>query len=113
MECPKCNSAMHEIEIETLHGKVVIDKCERCEGLWFDNGEAEQLKNDWMADFADSGDPAIGKTYNAVRDIQCPRCGEPMQKINDAKRILNTKPAPNTGCLWMLGNLPITSMKRC
>ncbi|MBT7764718.1 MAG: zf-TFIIB domain-containing protein, partial [Gammaproteobacteria bacterium] len=47
MECPKCNSAMHEIEIETLHGKVVIDKCERCEGLWFDNGEAEQLKNDW------------------------------------------------------------------
>ena len=86
MECPKCNSAMHEIEIETLHGKVVIDKCERCEGLWFDNGEAEQLKNDWMADFADSGDPAIGKTYNAVRDIQCHRCGEPMQKINDAKQ---------------------------
>ena len=30
--------------------------------------------------------PAIGKTYNAVRDIQCPRCGEPMQKINDAKQ---------------------------
>jgi Zn-finger nucleic acid-binding protein len=77
---------MHEIEIETLHGKVVIDKCERCEGLWFDNGEVEQLKNDWMADFADSGNPAIGKTYNAVRDVQCPRCGEPMQKINDAKQ---------------------------
>ena len=63
-----------------------VDKCERCEGLWFDNGEAEQLKSDWMADFLDSGDPAVGRTYNAVRDIQCPRCGDPMKKINDAKQ---------------------------
>jgi len=80
MECPKCNSAMHEIEIETLHGKVVIDKCERCEGLWFDNGEAEQLKNDWMADFADSGDPANWQ------NIQCSaRHSMPSLRRADAK----------------------------
>ena len=54
MDCPKCNSAMQELKIETLHGQVVIDKCESCSGLWFDNGEAEQLKGDWMAEFADS-----------------------------------------------------------
>jgi len=86
MECPKCNSRMKELKIETLHGRVVIDKCESCMGLWFDNGEAELLKRDWMADFLDSGSPKIGKTYNAVRDIQCPRCQKPMKKINDAKQ---------------------------
>jgi len=77
---------MNEFKIETLHGKVEIDQCESCKGLWFDNGEAEQLKNDWMADFADSGDPEVGKTYNTVRDIQCPRCDKPMKKISDRKQ---------------------------
>ena len=86
MDCPKCNSNMSELKIEILHGQVVIDRCDGCQGLWFDNGEAEQLKKDWMADFADSGDPTVGKTYNTVRDILCPRCGKPMLKKNDSKQ---------------------------
>ena len=86
MDCPKCNSEMQELKIETLHGKVVIDKCNSCKGLWFDNGEAEQLKGDWMADFADSGDRDVGKTYNTVREIDCPRCGKTMVKLNDPKQ---------------------------
>jgi Zn-finger nucleic acid-binding protein len=86
MDCPKCNSNMSEMKIETLHGQVVIDRCDGCHGLWFDNGEAEELKKDWMADFADSGDPAVGKSYNTVRDILCPRCSKPMVKKNDSKQ---------------------------
>ncbi|MCB1672537.1 MAG: zf-TFIIB domain-containing protein [Pseudomonadales bacterium] len=77
---------MKEVKIDTLHGPVVIDQCLGCKGLWFDNGEAEQLKKDWMADFVDSGDPEQGKSYNKVRDIECPRCGKPMKKINDQKQ---------------------------
>lgn len=86
MECPKCNAAMNEITVDTLNGEVAIDQCSSCKGLWFDNGEAEQLKASWMSDFLDSGDPRIGKTYNRVRDIQCPRCKKEMQKVNDAKQ---------------------------
>ncbi|MBQ13004.1 MAG: hypothetical protein CMQ17_01170 [Gammaproteobacteria bacterium] len=86
MDCPKCNSNMSEMKIETLHGQVVIDQCDGCQGLWFDHGEAEQLKKDWMADYADSGDPSVGKTYNTVRDIPCPRCAKPMTKKNDSKQ---------------------------
>ena len=77
---------MQELKIETLHGQVIIDKCDSCKGLWFDNGEAEQLKGDWMAEFADSGDPKVGKTYNTVRDINCPRCDNAMVKLNDPKQ---------------------------
>jgi len=86
MECPKCNAQMIERSVEVLHGKVVLDQCSSCKGLWFDNGEAEQLKKSWMSDFLDSGDPQIGKTYNRVRDIQCPRCSKPMSKIRDPKQ---------------------------
>jgi len=77
---------MKELKIETLLGPVVIDQCEGCKGLWFDIGEAEQLKGDWMADFLDSGDPEVGKTYNTVRDIECPRCAKPMKHVSDPKQ---------------------------
>ena len=86
MDCPKCNAKMVERTVEVLQGSVTIDQCTSCKGLWFDNGEAEQLKKDWMADFVDSGDPEQGKSYNKVRDIECPRCGKPMKKINDQKQ---------------------------
>ena len=41
--------------------------------MWFDDGVAEQLKVDWMAEFADSGDPELDKSYNAVRGISSVR----------------------------------------
>ena len=86
MKCPKCDSEMQELTIDTLRGKVAIDKCDSCKGLWFDHGEAEQLKGDWMADFVDSGDPAAGRKYNTVRDIPCPRCGKVMTHLTDPKQ---------------------------
>lgn len=86
MECPKCNANMIERSVNVLHGTVEIDQCASCKGLWFDNGEAEKLKESWMADFLDSGDPRVGKTYNRIRDIQCPRCGAAMHKLNDPRQ---------------------------
>ncbi len=86
MQCPKCDSSMKEIKISILHGTVVIDQCENCQGLWFDHGEAEALKGRWMADFVDSGDPESGKAYDEVRDINCPRCGKPMKHVTDPKQ---------------------------
>lgn len=81
MECPKCKSTMKELPIETLHGKVVIDQCSNCKGLWFDHGETERLKGDWMAEFADSGDPEVGRKYNQMRDVPCPRCSKTMAHL--------------------------------
>ena len=86
MECPKCSSPMKEIKISVLHGNVVIDQCEKCQGLWFDHGEAEALKGSWMADFVDSGDPEAGKDFDKVRDIKCPICGKPMKNVTDPRQ---------------------------
>jgi ribosomal protein L37AE/L43A len=37
--CPKCG---HELE-EFLSEGIALDKCPKCEGVWFDKGELEQL----------------------------------------------------------------------
>ena len=39
-----------------------------------------------MSDFVDHGDQKVGKTYNRVRDIQCPRCSKQMTMIADTKQ---------------------------
>ena len=83
MDCPKCTGEMQEHTTRTLQGEVTIDRCNDCGGLWFDNGEAEALKDDWMSDFLDSGDPTVGKTFNENTEANCPRCGEKMNTIND------------------------------
>ena len=82
MECPKCHSSMEEHKLSTLSGGVTVDRCTACKGLWFDIGEAEQLKSKWMSDYIDDGDQGFGKQQNNIRDINCPRCGSAMSKLN-------------------------------
>ncbi len=86
MHCPKCNAKMIQSSVETLSGKVVIDQCSSCKGLWFDSGEAEQLKESWMSDFVDLGSPRTGKKFNRVRNLKCPRCSKPATKVVYAKQ---------------------------
>ena len=86
MQCPKCQGSMQPKRVEVLHGRIEIDRCEQCHGLWFDAGEADSLKDEWMSEFVDSGDPAEGKRYNRIRDINCPHCGKKMAQLNDQKQ---------------------------
>ena len=67
---------------EVTYGRnMTVDRCTNCKGIWFDPGEAETLKGKWMSEFIDSGDPEIGKKYNKIVDINCPRCEKPMAKV--------------------------------
>jgi Zn-finger nucleic acid-binding protein len=83
IKCPKCGHGMNEI---TYGGDVVIDRCTHCQGIWFDIGEAEQLKGKWMGDALDIGDAEEGKKWDTVEDIACPRCGKDMQKRSDPEQ---------------------------
>ena len=83
MQCPKCHASMDEHTLSTLEGNVTVDRCSNCKGLWFDIGEAEVLKDKWMSDHVDSGDPEVGREQNKIRDINCPRCSKPMDKLTD------------------------------
>jgi len=76
MNCPKCNADMEMIRICSIE----IDRCTRCRGIWFDQQEQSRIKCARGSHKADTGHQAIGEYYNAIRDIQCPRCNVPMQQ---------------------------------
>ena len=82
MQCPKCDARMFEI---TYKG-ITIDRCADCRGIWFDDGEAERLKNEWMSEFLDDGDPKKGKEYDAIENVHCPRCDTKMDRLYDLKQ---------------------------
>lgn len=86
MECPKCHSPMQEKTLSTLKGGVTVDQCTHCFGIWFDKGEAETLKDKWMSDYVDSGDPEVGRRHNLIRDVDCPRCGKKMDTVSDPQQ---------------------------
>ena len=79
MRCPKCRADMEQINYEGTE----IDRCTICNGIWFDAGEIEQLKNTKAAAAIDIGDQEVGKQTNIIDDYQCPRCSGPMKKIVD------------------------------
>jgi hypothetical protein len=54
MRCPKCGMELHTIE----KGKVEIDACFNCQGVWLDAGELEQIVS--------AGDERSGSVMRAV-----------------------------------------------
>lgn len=84
MDCPKCNARMEEV---SYGENTVIDRCTGCQGLWFDLGEAERLRTEWMSELVDSGDLSVGKANNKITDCNCPRCGKKMAHIQDTEQV--------------------------
>lgn len=79
MDCPKCKAPMEEISYD----QVMIDRCTKCLGLWFDKGEAEALSKRWIAEYIDTGDPSLGEEMDEIDAIDCPRCAKPMRRYFD------------------------------
>ena len=82
LRCPKCQHGMEAV----THNGVTIDRCTNCQGLWFDDDEAQQLKHGRGAEVLDAGSPIKGRDYDMHVDIQCPHCGRPMEKTSDWKQ---------------------------
>ena len=82
MKCPKCGHGMDEV----THEGVTIDRCSNCQGLWFDEDEAFQLRSTAGGDVVDVGDPSEGEKWDSHADISCPICAKDMIKSSDPKQ---------------------------
>lgn len=83
MRCPKCRADMDVIQYEGTE----IDRCSKCEGIWFDAGEAEVLANKEAALAIDTGSAHAGRRGNRIDHYDCPRCGGAMlQKVDPEQR---------------------------
>ncbi len=112
MDCPKCNGAMQEHTTTTLQGAVTIDRCADCGGMWFDNGEAEKLKGDWMSDFwtAEIAQSVKHKTSIQRSIARAVKSKWILLRILISNTSL-TKPARSMACSWMQASSLITRMK--
>ncbi len=39
MQCPRCEGRLHEMVFDDVR----VDRCDRCNGIWLDAGELEQI----------------------------------------------------------------------
>jgi len=82
MRCPKCRADMEQIDYEGTE----VDRCTICNGIWFDAGEIDVLRNKQAAMTIDTGDAKTGKQSNTIDCYQCPRCSGAMVKIVDPRQ---------------------------
>ncbi len=79
MNCPKCISPMEKVTFTDVE----VDRCTDCQGIFFDEFEKEQLQKSRGASAIDIGDAKLGKEFNKVDRINCPRCGSLMIRMVD------------------------------
>lgn len=83
MECPRDHSTL---KTELYEGKVEVDKCPSCRGMWLDAGELEAIQDASERRHLHLGDApgdSVERSINevaqlAAKDAKCPRCGTPM-----------------------------------
>ena len=76
MKCPRDGTALQRVEALGLE----LDKCHRCDGIWFDHGELQRLRDAGAADVEEAieekyGDPDF-EAGSVEHHMRCPRCGE-------------------------------------
>ncbi len=82
MQCPKCQGSLETV----VYSNIEVDRCTNCHGIWFDTLEAQTLKNIDGSESIDVGNPAKGSDFNAVGDINCPKCATKMTKMVELKQ---------------------------
>jgi len=63
-------------------GDFTVDRCEKCSGIWLDQGERLKIMQhkDLIAGL-DTGSAKVGEAMDTMTDIQCPRCGGAMDHV--------------------------------
>ena len=72
MKCPRCSA---ELSIEK-HKGIEVDRCPRCEGMWLDYGELDQLEDTVLDDDQIKGAMMFSSEGS---ELSCPRCESPMK----------------------------------
>ncbi|GAB5500390.1 MAG: hypothetical protein PsegKO_27010 [Pseudohongiellaceae bacterium] len=81
VSCPKCEG---DLEPRTVQDEITIERCNKCYGLLIPAGATKKLLAIWgPEDNIDTGSGALGRKYDKIDEISCPRCKIQMDKIED------------------------------
>lgn len=97
MKCPKCKIA--EMGPATFEG-VEIDRCPRCEGIFFDKGELEHMMQSRAAEGLDRAEFTVLSDKHDMMVGRCQRCDVEMQPcVGPAK--LRIDRCPKCGGIYL------------
>jgi Zn-finger nucleic acid-binding protein len=69
LDCPRCRvGTLREIGI----GEVLIDRCDTCAGLWFDNDEVSDIAG--TEGIGRRAEGLVPPAEDAWQELACPRC---------------------------------------
>ena len=80
MNCPRCEGILKKFVFQGIE----LDKCNKCGGLWFDEGEFKKLKDTGIS--VEEATELDKKLENELKvksgKLRCPRCYNFMREIN-------------------------------
>ena len=80
LDGPKCHEPMRALKA----GDAIVDRCEKCYGVWLDDNERMKLMHDKaLVHGVDIGPVAVGREQDEITDVACPRCAKPMEHVQD------------------------------
>lgn len=90
--CPRCNTALQTVDLK-LGGPFLIERCEKCHGLFFDPGELQatldrSVQHAYRVDFKAIQKLAEAKRHDeyGVSYVRCPECQQCMNRVNFGAR---------------------------
>ncbi len=69
LDCPRC----HEVQLQEIEvGKVLLDRCPRCAGIWFDHDEVGGIIG--RRDGIKKLESIVPPPEREIPSMSCPRC---------------------------------------
>ena len=72
MNCPRCKANLKVETINDIHFSIEVDKCENCEGIWFDESELQKLER--ITELTIFEIRRIPRTKKQLESLFCPKC---------------------------------------
>ncbi len=72
MECPRCKSSLKA----EAHKGISVDRCPKCQGIWLDYSELDELEDTVMEEDSAKG-AMMFRSHGS--DLLCPKCSETME----------------------------------
>jgi uncharacterized protein len=85
--CPKCGGSLDAKIVKIVDDSIEFQQCAGCYGLLVPAGVTRKLMAHWGPETnIDTGSDVLGKKYDSVDDIECPKCKIKMDKIEDPEQ---------------------------
>jgi uncharacterized protein len=79
LNCPKCQSPMEKVAFHEFS----VDRCTGCKGIWFTGTTHKELNKIHGSESIDTGSEKVGREFDGMRNVPCPECSLPMDRIAD------------------------------